>query len=361
MALKRIYQNVTSLQKLGLESTHIFKLCCLDSKKGTARYSSSISSLSKDTFNLNKHASPQGIQGNIDEVKECEINKQWLANCRKYGLGKCNEQLQGIQGDEKSLSEVLSEQDSLIREIAVKYEEMSEHQRVRAIQGVQGDFSAFPLMNTPCPQGVQGDDCMQYKMWLENCYRYGISDCIDQFEHFTAGRKTLQQIFAEQEKEIKDAAVTFRIKRMQRRNFSTSTSVHSKKEPGLGKKEQESSDDSPQIDEVQLTPSQKLKQAVKDYGATVMVFHISMALASLGLFYTLVSCGLDVPKFLRLIGVEESIIQGKLAGGATTFVMAYAIHKAFAVVRIGITLTCTPLIVRHLRRIGVLKTPGKPK
>jgi len=361
MALKIIYQNITSLKRT--DSTNIFRLCsaCLDFKTDTARYSSSSSKLSKDTINLNKHASPQGIQGNIDEANDCEINKQWLANCRKYALGNCDEQLQGIQGDRKSLSEVLSEQDSLIRKIAVKYEEVSEQQSVRAIQGVQGDFSAFPLMNTPCPQGVQGDDCMQYKLWLENCYRYGIEDCIDQFENFAAGRKTLQQIFAEQEKEIRDVVVSFRIQRIQRRNFSTSTSVYSKSEPDLGKKGQESSDVSPQTDEVQLTPRQKLKRAVKDYGATVMVFHISIALASLGIFYTLVSCGLDVPKFLRMIGVEESMIEGKLAGGATTFVMAYAIHKAFAFVRIGITLTCTPLIVRHLRKIGVLKTPGKPK
>ena len=44
-----------------------------------------------------------------------------------------------------------------------------------------------------------------------------------------------------------------------------------------------------------------------------------------------------------------------LGSGATTFVIAYAVHKAFAPARIGVTLTCAPLIVRYLRRKGVLK------
>lgn len=45
------------------------------------------------------------------------------------------------------------------------------------------------------------------------------------------------------------------------------------------------------------------------------------------------------------------------AAGAATFVVAYAVHKIFAPARIAITLTATPLIVRHLRKIGFLKPP----
>nr|XP_045626179.1 uncharacterized protein LOC123775240 [Procambarus clarkii] len=48
------------------------------------------------------------------------------------------------------------------------------------------------------------------------------------------------------------------------------------------------------------------------------------------------------------------------AAGAATFVVAYAVHKVFAPARIAITLTATPFIVRHLRKIGFLKPP-KPK
>ena len=69
---------------------------------------------------------------------------------------------------------------------------------------------------------------------------------------------------------------------------------------------------------------------------------------------------------LTSLGVGESILKSTLAANASTFVVAYAVHKVFAPVRIGITLTCAPLLVRYLRKIGVLKTPqvlkqAKPK
>lgn len=60
---------------------------------------------------------------------------------------------------------------------------------------------------------------------------------------------------------------------------------------------------------------------------------------------------------LKSIGVREAILQSKVATGTGTFVVAYAVHKVFAPVRIGITLTATPFIVRYLRRIGILKPP----
>lgn len=40
---------------------------------------------------------------------------------------------------------------------------------------------------------------------------------------------------------------------------------------------------------VALTSKEKLKQAVKDYGATVIIFHISISVISLGACYLLVS------------------------------------------------------------------------
>lgn len=41
--------------------------------------------------------------------------------------------------------------------------------------------------------------------------------------------------------------------------------------------------------EPQLTSRQKLQRAVKEYGATVIVFHVTISLASLGICYLLVS------------------------------------------------------------------------
>lgn len=104
-----------------------------------------------------------------------------------------------------------------------------------------------------------------------------------------------------------------------------------------------------------LSKKEKLKKAVKDYGATVIVFHVIMSLGSLGFFYTLVSSGLDVASFLENMGVDKAVLESKITQGASTFVVAYAVHKVFAPVRVTITLTTIPFLVRYLRRVGILK------
>lgn len=43
------------------------------------------------------------------------------------------------------------------------------------------------------------------------------------------------------------------------------------------------------IKDENLTKAQKLKKAVKDYGSTVIVFHVLFSLMSLGVCYTVVS------------------------------------------------------------------------
>lgn len=52
---------------------------------------------------------------------------------------------------------------------------------------------------------------------------------------------------------------------------------------------QQSQDKTADTPEPQLTPRQKLQRAVKEYGATVIVFHVTISLASLGICYLLVS------------------------------------------------------------------------
>lgn len=99
-----------------------------------------------------------------------------------------------------------------------------------------------------------------------------------------------------------------------------------------------------------------LKQAVKDYGSTVIVFHVGISLVSLGFFYAIVSSGIDVVGLVsRLPYLGEHLAESAAAAGATTFVIAYAVHKVFAPVRIGITLSSAPFIVRYLRSKGILK------
>jgi len=51
------------------------------------------------------------------------------------------------------------------------------------------------------------------------------------------------------------------------------------------------------------------------------------------------------------------MLESKIATGAGTFVIAYAVHKVFAPVRMATTLAATPLIVRYFRRAGFLKQP----
>jgi Protein of unknown function (DUF1279) len=67
--------------------------------------------------------------------------------------------------------------------------------------------------------------------------------------------------------------------------------------------------------------------------------------------------GLDVMALLSKLGVGQSILESKIATGASTFVIAYAVHKVFAPARMATTLAATPFIVRYLRRIGILKRP----
>ncbi|CAL4197998.1 unnamed protein product [Meganyctiphanes norvegica] len=164
----------------------------------------------------------------------------------------------------------------------------------------------------------------------------------------------------------------------------------------------------------QLTAGQKLQRAVKEYGSTVIVFHVTISLASLGICYLLVSSGVDMTGIIKTLGlklgstsetvasqtnsgdvsietvtiVEQATTDAvsiseagsapngengsdiatalaqdisdnatAVAAGVSTFVVAYAVHKCFAPLRIAATLTATPFIVRHLRRIGVLKPP----
>ncbi|KAH8377286.1 hypothetical protein KR093_004659, partial [Drosophila rubida] len=99
---------------------------------------------------------------------------------------------------------------------------------------------------------------------------------------------------------------------------------------------------------VVLSKKEQLKRAFKDYGATIVAFHVGISLISLGGFYMLISSGVNMMPLLEFLGIESSAIVEKVAVGST-FVTAYAIHKIFAPLRISITLGSTPFIVRFLR------------
>ncbi|KAJ2953564.1 hypothetical protein O0L34_g1165 [Tuta absoluta] len=100
---------------------------------------------------------------------------------------------------------------------------------------------------------------------------------------------------------------------------------------------------------------EKLKSAVKEYGSTVIVFHVTISLMSLGSCYLLVSSGVDLVEILKKFNIAEGTLAKVASSNAGTFVIAYAVHKVFAPVRMAITLAATPFIVRYLRNIGFLK------
>ncbi|XP_074498505.1 protein FAM210B, mitochondrial [Sebastes fasciatus] len=103
--------------------------------------------------------------------------------------------------------------------------------------------------------------------------------------------------------------------------------------------------------------TQQLKQVFKEYGAVGVSFHIAISLMSLGMFYLLISSGIDMAAVLCKVGFSEAVVRSKMAAGTSTFVLAYAIHKLFAPVRISITLVSVPLIVRYFRKTGQFKPP----
>lgn len=104
--------------------------------------------------------------------------------------------------------------------------------------------------------------------------------------------------------------------------------------------------------------TQQLKKVFKEYGAVGVSFHIGISLMSLGMFYLLISSGIDMAAVLCKVGFSEAVVQSKMAAGTSTFVLAYAVHKLFAPVRISITLMSVPLIVRYFRKTGLFKPPS---
>uniref|UniRef100_A0A3P9HVY5 Family with sequence similarity 210 member B n=1 Tax=Oryzias latipes TaxID=8090 RepID=A0A3P9HVY5_ORYLA len=120
---------------------------------------------------------------------------------------------------------------------------------------------------------------------------------------------------------------------------------------------EKSPEEMPESEERKPNKTQQLKKVFKEYGAVGVSFHIGMSLMSLGLSYLLVSSGIDMAAILCKVGFSEAVVQSKMAAGTSTFVLAYAIHKLFAPVRISITLVSVPLIVRYLRKTGLFKPP----
>lgn len=104
-----------------------------------------------------------------------------------------------------------------------------------------------------------------------------------------------------------------------------------------------------------LTTREKFKKAAKEYGSVLIVFHVGISLISLGTMYFFISTGVDVQQWISWMGMSGADNNTKIVAGASQFIIAYAIHKSLAPVRISITLVSVPLIVRYLRAKGIMK------
>lgn len=105
----------------------------------------------------------------------------------------------------------------------------------------------------------------------------------------------------------------------------------------------------------ELTSREKLKKAAKEYGSVLIVFHVGISLISLGTVYFFISNGVDVQQWIGWLGMSNANESTQIVAGASQFIIAYAIHKSLAPIRISITLVSVPLIVRYLRAKGIMK------
>ncbi|KAH8369070.1 protein FAM210B-like [Drosophila serrata] len=111
---------------------------------------------------------------------------------------------------------------------------------------------------------------------------------------------------------------------------------------------------------IHIKPSktEQLKEAFKEYGSALMAFHLAISLISFGGFYALISGGIELDLILEFFGISSNALAEKMATGST-FVLALAIHKILAPIRISITLGATPFVVRYLRSKGLIKAKTK--
>ena len=229
--------------------------------------------------------SPQGVQG-----EDCAVFLSWIEKCRKYGLENCDDQLQGLQTGRKTLQQVLQEQEQLIVDITQKYKEAVAHHTDAEGHYIKGeDEDDYSLdFHSPCTQGIQGNDCDQFKLWLEKCHEFGFMECMEELQGVQ--RQTMDNVFAEHDMLLRK--VFEQHQAQQKRKFSTSSSARATTpagDPKVRTGEPGDTPDSQSTQVTQVTQTQKLKRAVKEYGATVIVFHVGLSLASLGGFYLAVS------------------------------------------------------------------------
>lgn len=71
--------------------------------------------------------------------------------------------------------------------------------------------------------------------------------------------------------------------------------------------------------------------------------------------------GVDMTKVASVMSENNNELVQKIMVNSSTFAVAYGVHKLMAPIRLGITMTVVPFLVRFLRRKGILKHPDISK
>ena len=90
------------------------------------------------------------------------------------------------------------------------------------------------------------------------------------------------------------------------------------------------------------------KQLLKTYGSAYLITSISFSLVSFGVFYVLVSSGVDVAALLSIIGITATQNSEKVG----TVAIAYAAHKAASPIRFPPTVALTPIVAGWMGKTG---------
>jgi hypothetical protein len=110
-------------------------------------------------------------------------------------------------------------------------------------------------------------------------------------------------------------------------------------------------------DRPRLTSMERMKRLIQNYGTTAIALHITLSLTSLGIWYSIIYFGIDVPHYIDF--ERFGAVGNKVLASSGTFAVAYAIHKLTAPARITLTVFLTPALVNWLRKKGLIKKPHK--
>lgn len=103
----------------------------------------------------------------------------------------------------------------------------------------------------------------------------------------------------------------------------------------------------------------RFKKMWKDYWYVMIPVHLVTSAGWGGGFYLMCKSGLDVQSILAALGTSEAYLEKISQSEYTYIALAYACYKVATPIRYTVTIGGTTYTIRHLTRMGVLKTTGE--